>query len=698
MANPLRWPSKELIPAAVSGIGHTEIFSALPIGKRSAREFGGVISPSLRAISPWACRAVSTALEVLINCAEDSSTRKRSDALSLGSSAVAEQHWIWGDRAENEALGPVRQRGGGKQREKEIEMARGKKKIERKKLVSQTLGSIFARKRELRIILRGDLGHRRRWSAASTSTRDTSNQEFAEREECETNYSKSDANENDARLDAKHKARVRGSADAPDLIVQDAEGTVPRDRREIPRDGTVISQKEASCSPPSAHFFPYTGARWIPYSSGVYSRVKHHVKQLLSVAPLPPCHTGGSVTPRLLRIQIQGHAQHYSNFEDAMPFKTVQDTRYSRPQAVKISRFQAQVPDGIRFKSLEPIKKNQMIGAQELPIAAIKQKGQNLGLQRTREHRHSVRGTTTPKLHPNGRRLAKGWATCTSHRCRCKAIHTSTDRLFQPARPIWLRTWWVNRRSGKMISQSFLGPPSDRLFLLPVSLILIVQNDDAKGSEHERDVEGMVARGQVEKVRYHGRHGHRDRHAETNSRDSVDPERPFLARGEALELNAQCRASAHVHPAFPLCTRCRSSGAGRPRSPLLLLKRDTRMRRRRGRNTALNRQLDEMNIQRIAASLLLFSWVRGSDWKGGGCEAGRGAVWHRGVSRGLDFDFPRLRDTGRYQPIPAKTVFSLGCQGSPRRATTLPRRGQWWVVGEYGAFGRISAEPACSLL
>ncbi|KAJ7763955.1 hypothetical protein DFH07DRAFT_770615 [Mycena maculata] len=115
MANPLRWPSKELIPAAVSGIGHTEIFSALPIGKRSAREFGGVISPSLRAISPW---AAGQSLEVLINCAEDSGTRKRSDALSLGSSAVAEQHWIWGDRAENEALGPVRQRGGGTSKER----------------------------------------------------------------------------------------------------------------------------------------------------------------------------------------------------------------------------------------------------------------------------------------------------------------------------------------------------------------------------------------------------------------------------------------------------------------------------------------------------------------------------------------------------------------------------------------------------
>ncbi|KAJ7764642.1 hypothetical protein DFH07DRAFT_770488 [Mycena maculata] len=33
MANPLWWPSKELIPAATSGIGQTEIFTALPIGK-----------------------------------------------------------------------------------------------------------------------------------------------------------------------------------------------------------------------------------------------------------------------------------------------------------------------------------------------------------------------------------------------------------------------------------------------------------------------------------------------------------------------------------------------------------------------------------------------------------------------------------------------------------------------------------------
>ncbi|KAJ7759372.1 hypothetical protein DFH07DRAFT_1023676 [Mycena maculata] len=94
-----------------------------------------------------------------------------------------------------------------------------------------------------------------------------------------------------------------------------------------------------------------------------------------------------------------------------MPFKTVQDTRYSRPQAVKISRFQAQAPDGIRFKSLEPIKKNQMIGAQELPVAAIKQKGQNLGLQRTREHRHSWEDDQRISDHASQAAFLKPWGS-----------------------------------------------------------------------------------------------------------------------------------------------------------------------------------------------------------------------------------------------------------------------------------------------
>ncbi|KAJ7781751.1 hypothetical protein DFH07DRAFT_764775 [Mycena maculata] len=35
-------------------------------------------------------------------------------------------------------------------------------------------------------------------------------------------------------------------------------------------------------------------------------------------------------------------------------------------------------------------------------------------------------------------------------------------------------------------------------------------------------------------------------------------------------------------------------------------------------------------------------------------------VWNCAVSRGLNFGFPRLCDTGQYQPILAKTVFSLG--------------------------------------